>query len=645
MLSLKNTEKLFLTFFILSFVSVVLRNAWISDDAYITFRTVDNFVNGYGITWNIGERVQAYTHPLWMFSMASLNLFTREVYYTSIFFSVLISLATLLLFVFWLAKTPFQAFLGLIVLILSKAYVDYSTSGLENPLSHLLLVLFFLIGLSSPAKPKNLFWVTLTASFGMINRLDLFLIFLPSLIHFFLKVKKSLAWPMILLGLLPFFFWEVFSLFYYGFPFPNTAYAKLNTGLPQYELARQGLYYLLNSFSLDPLTLITIFGAMVIYIFTDDRSHLPLVIGIALYLAYLVSIGGDFMSGRFLTAPLLSAVILLGRFSFRSFSWKEASMVILVVLIGLSSPYSPVYSGTHYGMKRVGLIDERGIADERAFYFPHTGLFNEKRFKDKPHHFIADKGKEIRGKGHSVILWGTMGGGYAGLLGFYAGPGVHIIDAMALSDPLLAHLPPIDNPFWRIGHFERMIPDGYLETVKTGKNQIKDRNLADFYVKLYWLTRGDLFNWRRLKEIWMFNTGQYNHLVDLNYYRFPFRLQVPLSEIQLPKRAGTPWNQAGNIMISHRGLLVDLERPYEAEGLEISLDNNDDYLLIFFQEGKELARQMVPAPPVRKGGLAIHRISVPPEAFISGGVDRIKIVPLKGDGKFSIGHLRFLEPG
>ncbi len=41
-----------------------------SDDAYITLRTVDNFINGYGLTWNISERVQAYTHPLWMFLLS-----------------------------------------------------------------------------------------------------------------------------------------------------------------------------------------------------------------------------------------------------------------------------------------------------------------------------------------------------------------------------------------------------------------------------------------------------------------------------------------------------------------------------------------------------------------------------------------------
>jgi len=31
------------------FVVVLVRTAWVCDDAYITFRTVDNFVHGHGL--------------------------------------------------------------------------------------------------------------------------------------------------------------------------------------------------------------------------------------------------------------------------------------------------------------------------------------------------------------------------------------------------------------------------------------------------------------------------------------------------------------------------------------------------------------------------------------------------------------------
>src|SRR5262245_10428589 len=48
------------------FLLLVIRNAWVSDDAIITFRVVENFLAGYGLGYNPYIRVQAFTHPLWM---------------------------------------------------------------------------------------------------------------------------------------------------------------------------------------------------------------------------------------------------------------------------------------------------------------------------------------------------------------------------------------------------------------------------------------------------------------------------------------------------------------------------------------------------------------------------------------------------
>ena len=68
-----NLNTRLLIFLALLFRVVLLRSAWITEDAYITLRTVDNFINGYGLTWNIAERVQVYTHPLWMLALSVLN--------------------------------------------------------------------------------------------------------------------------------------------------------------------------------------------------------------------------------------------------------------------------------------------------------------------------------------------------------------------------------------------------------------------------------------------------------------------------------------------------------------------------------------------------------------------------------------------
>ena len=63
-------------------------HAWIGDDAYITFRTVENFVHGRGLTWNIAERVQAFTHPLWVLCLSVTCRFSDEYYLTPILLSL-----------------------------------------------------------------------------------------------------------------------------------------------------------------------------------------------------------------------------------------------------------------------------------------------------------------------------------------------------------------------------------------------------------------------------------------------------------------------------------------------------------------------------------------------------------------------------
>ena len=45
-------QKLLLYGCLLLYGVVLLRTAWLCDDAYITFRTVDNFINGFGLRWN-----------------------------------------------------------------------------------------------------------------------------------------------------------------------------------------------------------------------------------------------------------------------------------------------------------------------------------------------------------------------------------------------------------------------------------------------------------------------------------------------------------------------------------------------------------------------------------------------------------------
>ena len=87
------------------FVVVLLRTAWLSEDAYFTFRSVENWVYGYGARWNVGERVQVYTHPLW-FGLMSVSFFvTRHMAASAFGLSFLFSGLTVYLLVRTLNRT------------------------------------------------------------------------------------------------------------------------------------------------------------------------------------------------------------------------------------------------------------------------------------------------------------------------------------------------------------------------------------------------------------------------------------------------------------------------------------------------------------------------------------------------------------
>ena len=111
----------------------VLKLAWVCHDAFITFRTIDNFVGGYGLRWNIAERVQTFTHPLWLMVLTPVYTLFGHLFYVVIGVSVGLGLATV-----WLVATRLTdhwlkvIWIGIAIAV-SKAFAEYSTSGLENP--------------------------------------------------------------------------------------------------------------------------------------------------------------------------------------------------------------------------------------------------------------------------------------------------------------------------------------------------------------------------------------------------------------------------------------------------------------------------------------------------------------------------------
>jgi len=521
---------------------VVLKAAWLSDDSYITLRTVDNVWHGYGLRWNVIERVQTYSDPLWMLLLASVYGVTREAYFTTIAVSLACVAATIALI---LRRLPMAAAgLALLWLSTSRAFVEYSTSGLENPLSHLLLALFWLDALDDN---NNATRVCLIAALCCLNRADLALLVAPRVIATLWRCPRGAALRAIGWGALPLIAWHGFALVYYGSPLPNTAFAKLGSGLPAMTLAQQGLYYLLESLMHDPVTLPTIIIAIISAIgiaiarsrksvsVNVSASAMSLAIGLVLHLLYVIRVGGDFMSGRFLSAPFVCAVLFIAvqmdratlKLNLRRPLAIAAVGALAMVLISASliATESPLRLWKPLPADGDPLDGFHGIVSERLFYAPQTGLPAVLFKGERPaNNTLARIGREHSGL-PSVLVYGAVG-----LVGYHAGPALHMIDDFALTDPLLARRPAAVDPHnWRIGHFGRVVPTGYKESVEaclrhifphgammpsphsclewSDTNQIADPAIARQYDRIRLVTQGPLFTVERWRAIVSLNLG------------------------------------------------------------------------------------------------------------------------------------------
>src|SRR5262245_65273863 len=119
----------------------IIRTAWLSDDSFITFRTMDNIVHGYGPVWNVDERVQSFTHPLWLALFLPLYWLTRDPY-SAIPLQMVLSLSAVTIVMLRIAENNWQRLVVFAALLSTKAFIDFTTSGLDNPLSYFLLAIF-----------------------------------------------------------------------------------------------------------------------------------------------------------------------------------------------------------------------------------------------------------------------------------------------------------------------------------------------------------------------------------------------------------------------------------------------------------------------------------------------------------------------
>ena len=493
------------------FAIVFIANAWVGDDAFISFRVSDNLVHGFGPRWNVVERVQAFTNPLWTFVMAAAEFVTGELFYTSLIVSFCLCLTVIAIVWRWLTRDA-DRWLALALLLSSKAFIDYTSSGLEYALSYVLLAAFVALLLARDGDGwldgRHLRRLTFIAALAFFNRADTILLYLPALIWLVARNIRRMTWRELAgigLAAAPAWGWLLFALVYYGFPFPNTYYAKVYFGAPHWLQLRQGLAYVASSLRFDPITLSTIAAAVGVCWVTSSRTAAVMALGAAAYVLYTVWVGGDFMAGRFFSLPfLLSALLLAGLPKSRGSAYAA---VALLVVLNVVNPLAP--------LKTIPFSDigwpwrlQNGVKDERGAHQKSVNPLTYEVFRVMPDNPLAREGRSMAASPEKAFVHPWIG-----LIGYYAGPSKYIIDPNGLSDPLLARLPVGQQfyfEFW-VSHWTRSLPEGYVESRRTGSNLLTDGRIHEFFDKVLNVTEGPVFSVSRFRDIVALNWGRFRH--------------------------------------------------------------------------------------------------------------------------------------
>jgi arabinofuranosyltransferase len=364
-------ETFLITGYALLITAAVYRYAWVSEDSFITFRYVLNTLDGYGPVFNPGENVQGYTHPLWFAMLVAGAWIVRNPIYLSIAYGLILTFLTVAIHGFYLLRlTPSrdqQVFLLALtgfVWVRSDSWLSFQTGGLENPLSHLLLLgILIEVWIYAASRP---YWLVLLFSLLCLTRPDFLVLVAPLGILLLLRLRSIRELFAMSLPASPLLVWILFAWLFYGEVSPNTAYAKIGIYPGWADGVRQGLLYLQDWLTYDTVMAgSTLLFLGLSFLRSKTKERLSFLVGIALYLVYIVQVGGDFMRGRLLT-PVFTAALVAGTFALAERLQHKvhgfrlgAALVAGVLALFVAQQFIP-----DPGMS----IPESGIVDERRYY-------------------------------------------------------------------------------------------------------------------------------------------------------------------------------------------------------------------------------------------------------------------------------------
>lgn len=288
-----------------------------TDDAFITFVYSRNLVRGDGLTW-FGEHIEGYTNFAWALWIALGLRFDIDPLLWA-WAGSLLALAAALICAFELAVLLLasrRAGLWVVaVLGTNFTFLAFGTSGLETMLQTALLTAATLQVermrvVPSGVTPPRLAALSFTCALAVLTRLDSAVPCAPLAIAICVllarqrvpaKAWASAAGPaIVVIGS-----WLSWKLYYYGDVLPNTFRAKVGWSWSAIEQGARYVGAFGHAYLLWPLFVVSAVALR----WRRPRSWLPHVVALT-WIAYVISVGGDFMEFRFLV-PILPLTIIV----------------------------------------------------------------------------------------------------------------------------------------------------------------------------------------------------------------------------------------------------------------------------------------------------------------------------------------------
>ncbi|MFH1335373.1 MAG: hypothetical protein ABII96_02555 [Candidatus Zixiibacteriota bacterium] len=296
-----------------------ISRAWTSDDAFISFRYAQNLVEGKGLVYNAGERVEGYSNFLWTLFLAwgmELKLDPIDVTNTLGVISFALTILTFIYISWRLFKDnrTWGVFLPLTALcLLAQAHFrEFATGGLETSLFTFLISLGF-TGLIFSKSRWGYLLTGLVFVLVALTRPDGIIFYILSLLFLILTVSTipKRIWYFLIPLILVYIPYYILRFLYYGYPFSNIYYAR-SVNLAWWGQGLEYLFLYFKAYYVFWLLLaLAVVSAIKVRKSVKKLFHPPYdfdLVQKAVFLSllfsvvfsfYLIRIGGDFMFARF----------------------------------------------------------------------------------------------------------------------------------------------------------------------------------------------------------------------------------------------------------------------------------------------------------------------------------------------------------